>query len=371
VRSLGGCAITLLALVLAGCGGESGGADERSPASSTETATAAPAESSEAPATDPEVAWAGRVIDWAILVGSAVEVVGSSAEPLAEGKRPLPKLRGPVSEALRALTGCSRHAETEIGKAPSERLRPVRSAIDTACDHYASGAAAALQIVRGSPDAEALAGEWESTWSDGGEVMSSISEALVRYQPANTRTLPEKSGESRESRIEPEFGAVASALVETDVEVRCWSERDWKALIAEMQRFTNGRIRAGTIGFAGHGDHRLNLAPDVCEGLVALKYGNARPPGDKELAFLAIAVETLMHEAQHVRGVWNEAGAECYGMQMTRDAARRLGATRAYAAKLAEVYWEELYALLPDDYRSDECRDGGAMDAHPASTVWP
>jgi hypothetical protein len=370
VKGLAGCA-TLVALALAGCGGDGRRSDDRA-VGAKQAAPVTSTGSTEAPATEQEVAWAGRVIDWAILVGTAVEFANAHSEGLAHGEPPPAEVQQPLAKALRALGGCGSYAKANVGKSPSARLESVQFAVESACGHYAAGAAAALELLRGAGDhAPALVGEWEATWEKGDELMASISEELVGFQPANTRALPEKSGEALESRIEPEFGAVASALVETDVEVRCWSERDWEALMGEMKRFTNGRIGEGTVGFAGHGDDRLNLAPEICEGLVALRYENARPTDGDELAYLAVAVQTLMHEAQHVRGVVNEAGAECYGLQMTRDAARRLGANRPYAATLARTYWTEVYELLPAGYRSDECRDGGALDASPNSRVWP
>ena len=371
----GGFAPALLVLAVAGCGGESGdpahavAADESAPVSTSTTPTDTSA--GEAAATDIEVGWAGRVIDWAILIGSAVEFVEANTDGLAEGRTPAPSVRGPVAKALRALADCG-HYTKEVGKPPSERLEAVKSAVESACRHYSTGAAAALDLLGGGGShASALAGEWEETWGKGDELIGSVAEELRDFQPANTRTLPERAGETRETRVEPEFGAVASTLVETDVEIRCWSSRDWRVLLGEMKRFTRGRIGEGTVGFAGYGDHRVNLAPEICDGLVSLRYAQARPREGKPLALVAIAVETLMHEAQHVRGVWNEPGADCYGMQMLREAARALGAPPTYAARLAEVYWADLYELLPETYRSDECRDGGAMDADPQSSVWP
>ena len=382
----GGCALVLVVLALAACGGgdrQDEGAPapattESSPAAGSTAAVAADTTASteetpgEAAATEPEVAWAGRVIDWAVLVGSAVEFVQANAEGLAKGKAPPAKAREPVANALRALADCRPFTQKEVGKPPSERLESVLFAVDSACQHYSAGAVAALDLLEGAGShSPALAGEWEETWGKGDELISSVAEELRDFQPANTRTLRERAGETRASRVEPEFGAVASKHIESDVEVRCWSTRDWKVLLDEMKTFTRGRIREGTIGFAGYGDHRVNLSPEICDGLVALKYTGARPQTGKPLALVAIAVETLMHEAQHVRGVWNEPGAECYGMQMLREAARDLGAPKAYADRLAEVYWEELYELLPETYQSPECRDGGAMDANPNTSVWP
>ena len=127
----------------------------------------------------------------------------------------------------------------------------------------------------------------------------------------------------------------------------------------------------GPAAVAGFEDRRVNLGPEICDALVALRYENARPQEGEPPARLALVVAVLGHEAQHVRGVWNEAVAECHGLQMLRDAALGLGASRRYAARLAETYWARLYPLLPPTHRPSECRDGGALDAEPASSVWP
>jgi hypothetical protein len=52
---------------------------------------------------------------------------------------------------------------------------------------------------------------------------------------------------------------------------------------------------------------------------------------------MSVSVGALAHEAQHRVGVVDEAVAECSGMQMLSEAARTLGATRAYAEGLAAL----------------------------------
>ena len=40
------------------------------------------------------------------------------------------------------------------------------------------------------------------------------------------------------------------------------------------------------------------------------------------------------------------------------------------AAALAAAYWRNIYPLMPDSYRSGECRLGGAMDEGLADAPW-
>jgi len=86
---------------------------------------------------------------------------------------------------------------------------------------------------------------------------------------------------------------------------------------------------------------------------------------------LAWSVETLAHEAEHASGILSEVQAECYGMQTTPTAALLLGRTMAEGRYLATLYWKRWYAWLKPPYSSSECRNGGALDLHRDSDVWP
>jgi hypothetical protein len=54
-----------------------------------------------------------------------------------------------------------------------------------------------------------------------------------------------------------------------------------------------------------------------------------------------------------------------------RRLARLLGTSQSYADLLAHAFWTALYGFNTPKYKSAECRDGGALDLHPASDVWP
>jgi len=58
-------------------------------------------------------------------------------------------------------------------------------------------------------------------------------------------------------------------------------------------------------------------------------------------------------------------------MQDVRQLAETLGASRAYAARLATAYWTQLYPGQPREYRTGRCRNGGSLDSDPESDVWP
>ena len=96
-----------------------------------------------------------------------------------------------------------------------------------------------------------------------------------------------------------------------------------------------------------------------------MRSGRHRPSRDQVLA-----VHVLTHEAMHLSGRLDEAAAECAAVQRDARTARLLGAGPADAAGLAASYWREVYPLMPDRYRSEQCRPGGSMDERLADAPW-
>jgi hypothetical protein len=88
----------------------------------------------------------------------------------------------------------------------------------------------------------------------------------------------------------------------------------------------------------------------------------------------AEALQTLAHEAVHLKGDPVEAQAECYGMQSLAYAAQQLGDTPDDAAAIATYYATRLYPsrqTQSPDYWSADCRENGALDLTPNDGVWP
>ena len=86
---------------------------------------------------------------------------------------------------------------------------------------------------------------------------------------------------------------------------------------------------------------------------------------------LAVAVDVLTHESWHMRGIQDEARTECNSLQTMAGTAMALGATSGQAAALARGQLAESYPLMPDQYRSAQCANGGEMDLRPDDTRWP
>jgi hypothetical protein len=258
-----------------------------------------------------------------------------------------------------SLGRCAETLAEKLGDAPAE-VRKAKRILQRACERFAAGANAENE------------NRAFKEWSQGAVLVRDANGRLSNPQATERLPLPVGTGLQEESRIEPLFTRVANDLAAPASEVRCWSRDDWP----KLQKETFGRT-LNLAGFASPQYKRANLAWDICDSLATIAYTDRRPIGSEQLA-LAFAVTTLMHEAGHLNESGdffgageNEPLAECWGMQHIRQAARGLGAVRAYADELAERYWTEVYPTRPAAYRTKKCRDGGAYDVRNGSSVWP
>src|SRR5262249_44165278 len=137
-------------------------------------------------------------------------------------------------------------------------------------------------------------------------------------------------------------------------------------------------------GYVLRGTHVIHLAPHVCASLDLVVRRDAHRVGlacavrelrdpiracPPALADVALTLVTLAHEAEHVAGVTDEAATECYARQNVRRLAARLGVRPGQAAILGRDAARR--ARMPAEYQSPQCRDGGSLDLHPKSHVFP
>jgi len=169
------------------------------------------------------------------------------------------------------------------------------------------------------------------------------------------------AGETR-SHADPLYGRVVSTLAGRPTKVYCWSQADWATRLAERRAlFPNADPLGPWRAYTRLDPLVVHLSPELCAQLVRV----SRPVPLEETGpvdAVAWAVHVLAHEAQHARGILDEATAECYGLQATADVAMKLGRSRKDAAYLAAVYWKHWYVWLGDPWRSSECRRGGRLD---------
>lgn len=174
----------------------------------------------------------------------------------------------------------------------------------------------------------------------------------------------------RESRIHQErtLAAVATELAGRPVSVRC--PGFFKSLVRVG-------TEAGSVKFDGNGRpaSSTELSPETCSALRQIGRVDFSCLDDDSCTYkqfkVAWAAHTLAHEAFHLRGFEAEATAECYALQNTAFVAERLGVDPATAQRLQAWVYRDGYPNEPEDYRSDECRDGGRLDLRPQSAAFP
>jgi hypothetical protein len=318
-------------------------------------------------ATAAEVRWLGKVARWSAgfaRIGAEVSRFESAAE-FDRVLRGEPRAVGRYRRVLAPIRSCGSTFGEAVGQAPTLRLRDSERRFRESCAHFRSGVDLMLRAVD-EQDPELADNAREAIE----EAAKQSSIAAGTLPPGEKQHLPRRGGMAIVSRVEPRFSRAASRVAEKDVEVRCWSQRDWRRLMVEEHAYTRGKVNPAVLGFASAGGSRLSLAPSTCRDLARLAYEGDRPTAGNRRLMLALAVVTLAHESVHLTGVADEPTAECHGIQLSERAALALGVKLAFAEELKDVYWEH-YRQIPTVYRSRECRDGGKLDLRASTSEFP
>jgi hypothetical protein len=177
----------------------------------------------------------------------------------------------------------------------------------------------------------------------------------------------------RGEAAEDELAAVAGEIAGRDVRVNC------QGVVGAAIDVTS---EAGAVQFDvdGRPSDTAELKRGVCTSLRRFARDVRRPefecvrrgvPCSGDVMRSVWAVHTLAHEAWHLAGETSEAITECRALQTTAWTAVRLGATPADAQSVARYVARHMYPGVPAEYQSPHCRDGGALDLRPETTVWP
>src|SRR5262249_25715547 len=126
----------------------------------------------------------------------------------------------------------------------------------------------------------------------------------------------------------------------------------------------------GRVGLAVPGGDAVDLSTGVCYYLQLIELGGYAAVNGHTTPAAGNALATLAHEAEHAAGLADEADTECYAIQKVPTVARLLGLTRRQGRIFAEAVWE-LYPQEPPGYHTPACRNGGRLDLHDRSSVWP
>ncbi|HEY3185132.1 MAG TPA: hypothetical protein VGJ77_19990 [Gaiellaceae bacterium] len=266
-----------------------------------------------------------------------------------------------------ALASCTGSFEGAVGEAPTRRVRRVERLARRACKEYERFGRLQRRYYDANDFTVGPAMSAAETHAD-----EASTGALDRLEGLlwESRPLPRIDRASLDSRLQPRYARVANRLTSRRLEVRCWDDDDWTRVQREAAAFEDV-ASVDVDGFANFYTGHVNLSPEICAALDDLAYRGDRPREGDQLDRLAYAALVLAHETDHIAGVDDEALATCDGAQSIARVARLLGADRAYAQKLADAYWRDLYEQEPPDYRTPRCGPGRPLDRSPGDGVWP
>jgi hypothetical protein len=184
--------------------------------------------------------------------------------------------------------------------------------------------------------------------------------------------LPVVDAKAAHTRVDYRLGDVVTALAHRSATVYCASTADWKRRASEWAAHWPwlgelGPWRAYTLRETA----TVHLSPAVCAQLTRLVRSRGPVWRDEWPDALAWSIYALAHEAIHVSGIRSEVKADCHGMQSIAQAAVMLGRTSAEGAYLATLYLKHWHQGKRPAFRSRECRNGGRLDLHPRSAIWP
>lgn len=160
-------------------------------------------------------------------------------------------------------------------------------------------------------------------------------------------------------REEDRLSAVASQLAGVSARVHCES-------FGQTFFEVGGELGYVRYGADGVPEHQTYIKRGPCGELKSYMGSDKQHPTPDEV----VAVHVLTHESMHMKGITNEAEAECAAVQRDAATAELLGADQPAAVALARTYWLTDYPRMPDGYRSTNCVAGGPWDEHLPNAPW-
>lgn len=136
--------------------------------------------------------------------------------------------------------------------------------------------------------------------------------------------------------------------------------------------FLNSGGSTSVLGFVEVGpdykiSSRVRLPRQTCDDLRTFILS-----GSNEVSKATVrGVGVLTHEAEHVRGVLDEARAQCNATQEADRMATALGASDSVATQFPSLVDGILTPLLSSEYDSPDCVENGPMDRTPGDYSWP
>ena len=174
----------------------------------------------------------------------------------------------------------------------------------------------------------------------------------------------------REDRLreQGQLATIASDLAGRHVGVRCPSF---------LSSLVDTHGEAGRVQFdeSGRPADRTDLSPQTCKALRHLDRVDFTCIASGDCGYKEFkagwAAHTLAHEAFHLRGFQDEGVTECYALQNTAFVAEQLGVPTQEARNIQAWLFVKGYPNEPEEYRSQQCYDGGPLDLRPQSPQFP
>jgi hypothetical protein len=188
------------------------------------------------------------------------------------------------------------------------------------------------------------------------DLVDAIDDAL-RPLLRDEQELELGTGPSDGSRADTAFSAYATSVVGDPVEVRCWSEGDWRRVVIEDNAWNDVNDDPVTLyGWADDGDDRIHMRLEQCNAISRLAELGTADRSEAARSTAADALGTLAHEIQHfLLPDAGEAKVECAAVRAFATGAERLGLDRASAVALADFYRTEIYPEQPEEYTRGGC----------------
>jgi hypothetical protein len=163
--------------------------------------------------------------------------------------------------------------------------------------------------------------------------------------------LATAAGAARFPQYFPRITAIASQVAGRPVDIYCEVREDWEvdpvqAVAPDAWGYTRFDPATGLPLYAA-------LEPRTCGYLLLLiQDPNERSGlrGQEGYYGEARALLSLLHEANHLRGLRSESAAECRALSAVRTHARALGADARHVAKLVRLA-RRVHGLLSPEYQ--------------------
>ena len=360
------CLVLLLfGALVAGCSDKSTGENAAQAEAAPASTTHAKRRAEEPPPSGRDLAWLGRLHRWETNLARDGTKVAATDRGVRQGTSTRRELR----RSLVKLTRCEKNLLRQVREPNATRYRPGYELLADGCRKLKDISFELIESLdRRTPVPQAKV---RRDSSESRKLFTRGSATLEGSLRAN-RELEVSRGSLDESKIEPRLSGTASRFVfhkPAGIEVRCWSKQEWKFVRKEWGAYVG---TGDLLGFVHSDRARTSVAPRICKQLARLVYRGERPTEGLPLYRASEAVAVLAHESEHIRNRrGDEAATECHGMQRMRRLARLLGTSKSYADLLADTFWSKLYELNLPAYKTSACRDGGPLDLHPSSYVWP